>query len=191
MSTTTVRHPNVLWAQRSGLLYLTIDVQDCKDPEVHVTNDSEKKSGRVVFKGKAHSHATGPEEHEYELDLELFDEINPGDVKQHSTDRTISLFIGKKEEGPFWPRLLKASGKAPLYVKADWDKWVDEDEEEEASDLMSGFDMSALQNLGGGGAGGAGGFDLSQLGDMAGKIEGEDDDSEEEEDNDEPPPLQK
>eukprot|EP00889_Picochlorum_renovo_P001167 jgi/Picre1/28197/NNA_003603.t1 len=175
MSTTTVRHPNVLWAQRSGLLYLTIDVQDCKDPEVHVTNDSEKKSGRVVFKGKAHSHATGPEEHEYELDLELFDEINP-------------------EEGPFWPRLLKASGKAPLYVKADWDKWVDEDEEEEASDLMSGFDMSALQSLGGGGgggAGGAGGFDLSQLGDMAGKIEGEDDDSEEEEDNDEPPPLQK
>ena len=139
-----------------------------------------------MFKGKAHSHATGPEEHQYELDLDLYDEINPDDVKQHTTDRTISLFIGKKEEGPFWPRLLKAGGKAPLYVKADWDKWVDEDEEEEAPDLMSGFDMSALQNLGGGGGGGAGGFDLSQLGDMAGQIEGEDDDSE----DDEPPPLQ-
>jgi len=176
-----VRHPNVLWAQRSGLLYLTIDVQDCKDPEISVSNDADKKCGRVVFKGKAHSHATGPEEHQYELDLELFDEINQDDVKQHRTDRTITLFIGKKEEGPFWSRLLKAEGKAPLYVKADWDKWVDSDEEDEAPGLMDGFDMSALQNMGGG-------FDMSQLGDLAGSIEGEGDDSDEDE---EEPPLEK
>ena len=178
------RHPNVLWAQRSGLLYLTIDVQDCKDPDISVTNDSEKQCGRIVFKGMAHSHATGPEEHVYELDLELYDEIDPEDVKKHSTDRTVSLFIGKKAEGPFWPRLLKAPGKAPLFVKADWDKWVDEDEEKEAPGLMDGFDMSALQNLGGG----AGGFDMSQLGDLAGAVEGEDDDEDDDEE-DEPMPA--
>lgn len=29
----------------------------------------------------------------------------------------------------------------------DWDKWVDEDEEDEAADKDMGFDLSQLQNL--------------------------------------------
>lgn len=40
---------------------------------------------------------------------------------------TILLLV--KAESKWWPRLLKAAGKAPPYVKVDWDKWVDEDEE--------------------------------------------------------------
>jgi len=35
----------------------------------------------------------------------------------------------QKAEDEWWKRLLKAEGKPPHYVKVDWDKWVDEDED--------------------------------------------------------------
>lgn len=143
--------------------------------------------------------SSGPEEHKYALDLELYDEIDASDVKQAVTDRTITLVIAKKEEGPHWPRLLKASGKAPRYVKADWDKWVDEDEEDQALDPMSGMDFSSM---GGGfnpmdfasmagGAGGAGGFDMSKLGDLAAGLGENADDGSEDSDEEDVPPLEK
>jgi len=154
------------------------DMPGLQDPDIAVTNDESGNCGKIHFKGLAHSHATGPEEHTYELDLELYEQVNAEDVKEHRTDRTITLVIAKKEEGPHWPRLLKATGKTPQYIKADWDKWVDEDEEDEKDDPLGGMDLSALQGLGGGG----GGFDLSQLGDLAGQTGDEGDDDSEDED---------
>lgn len=140
--------------------------------------DNVNGTGHVSFKGKAHSHATGPEEHGYSIELDLFGEIDPADSKQAKTDRTILLLIAKKEEGPHWPRLLKEKGKVPQYIKTDWSKWVDEDEEDEADgngDMMGGlppgFDMSQLSNFTnfnamGGGGGGMGGMDMASM--MAG-----------------------
>lgn len=41
-----------------------------------------------------------------------------------------SIFcILEKEEPKWWNKLLKGDAKTPHYVKADWDKWVDEDDE--------------------------------------------------------------
>ncbi len=37
----------------------------------------------------------------------------------------------KKAENRWWSRLLKQEGKPPVFLKVDWDKWVDEDEEPE------------------------------------------------------------
>lgn len=42
--------------------------------------------------------------------------------------RHIFCIIQKQEKG-WWKRLLKAEGKPPPYLKVDWNKWVDEDEE--------------------------------------------------------------
>ncbi|KFM22729.1 Uncharacterized protein F751_6760 [Auxenochlorella protothecoides] len=155
--------PPVQWAQRKDRLYLTFDLQDCKDPTIEVKNDEASQSGRVSFKGNAHSHATGPDEHTYSMDLELYGEIDDSDVKQVKTDRTVVLILAKKEEGPHWPRLLKAAGRAPSNVKVDWNRWVDEDEEGTGGLEEDGFDLSALQNLGGGGAGAGGMPDFSSL----------------------------
>jgi hypothetical protein len=44
--------------------------------------------------------------------------------------RNIFCVVEKAEKG-WWKRLLKGEGKTPLYLKVDWDKWVDEDEEDE------------------------------------------------------------
>lgn len=63
-------------------------------------------------------------------DMDL-DQLNVHLVQDSKTKEgprnTILLLV--KEESKWWPRLLKATGKAPPYVKVDWDKWVDEDEE--------------------------------------------------------------
>lgn len=37
----------------------------------------------------------------------------------------------KKAEDKWWSRLLKQEGKPPVFLKVDWDKWVDEDEEQD------------------------------------------------------------
>ena len=35
------------------------------------------------------------------------------------------------DESKWWDRLLKQGGKSPVFLKVDWDKWVDEDEEQD------------------------------------------------------------
>lgn len=178
----------MLWAQRSDRLLLTIDLQDCKDPKVSLDNDD--KHGKLSFRGNAHSHATGPDENAYVLDLELFGPIDKEDTKISQTDRTILLVIAKQNP-EFWPRLLAQAGKTAPNIKVDWDKWVDEDDEvEEEGDkgmggmggMPPGFDLSSLQ-------------DFSKFGDMgamggmgAGDLDAGDDSDD---DDDELPELEK
>lgn len=38
-------------------------------------------------------------------------------------------YLVKKAENKWWSRLLKQAGKPPVFLKVDWDKWIDEDEE--------------------------------------------------------------
>ncbi|KAL4856568.1 hypothetical protein ACK3TF_003032 [Chlorella vulgaris] len=170
--------PTVLWAQRADRLLLTIDLQACANPQISIVNDGTAKAGKLKFRGDAHSHATGPDEHAYQLDLEFYGEVDEDDIKQLATERFITLVIAKKEPHEHWPRLLKAAGKPAPNIKAsnwtntamrsngvDWDKWVDEDDEEEAGAAggadMGGFDLSALQNFSnfGGAGGGMGGME--------------------------------
>lgn len=47
-----------------------------------ITNDAAAKAGKLTFRGSAVSHATGPEAHSYQLDLELCGEIDESDIKQ-------------------------------------------------------------------------------------------------------------
>ena len=35
----------------------------------------------------------------------------------------------EKAEQKWWNKLLSGDGKAPHYVKVDWDKWMDEDDD--------------------------------------------------------------
>ena len=59
--------PPVLWAQRADKLYLTIDLQDAKNPKIDVTNDED--GGKISFSGVGHSHASGQEDHDYSLEV--------------------------------------------------------------------------------------------------------------------------
>lgn len=53
------------WAQRPKLIFLTICVEDCKNPEIKV------EPKRLHFKGVG-----GTDKREFEVDLEFFKEID-------------------------------------------------------------------------------------------------------------------
>ena len=48
-------------------VYLTIDLQEAKQPQISLDNDD--AGGKVTFRSAAQSHATGQEDHDYALDV--------------------------------------------------------------------------------------------------------------------------
>ncbi|KAI3465414.1 hypothetical protein Pfo_022077 [Paulownia fortunei] len=136
------RHPLVKWAQRSDKLFITVELPDAKN--VKVTLDPE---GKFFF-----SATTGADNVPYQLDFDLHDKVDVDDSKASFTSRNICYLV-KKAEHKWWNRLLKQEGKPPVFLKVDWDKWVDEDEQDEklGADMDYGdFDFSKL-NMGGAG----------------------------------------
>lgn len=156
--------PTVVWAQRKDKLYLTIDLQDVEQQTFKLDNTEDGAHGKLSFQGKA-----GPERHEYSLELEFNKSINVSESKVSITPRHIFIVIAKNEPG-HWPRLTKEPSKHLTHIKCDWDKWVDEDEEDESSQI----DMSNYGNF-------------SSFDDAEGFGPGEEDDS----DNEELPDLVK
>lgn len=155
-------HPSVLWAQRSSdsdpsknIIYLAIEVLDPINVKIDLT------STHLDFSATSADKST-----EYALNLEFFDEIDPEASKKQESGNRINFVLRKKAlKEEYWPRLLKEKLKLH-YVKTDFDKWVDEDEQDELVEEEN--DMSNMMNfggagLGGNGPGGAGDIDFSQL----------------------------
>ncbi|PRT54091.1 Protein wos2 [Wickerhamiella sorbophila] len=164
--------PEIRWAQRSSasdaeknFVYLTIE-------QPNLVNDSlELTATSLKFSGEDGSN-------KFAVEFEFFAEIDVENSKKQKNDRNVFLVLRKKElNEEYWPRLTKDKVKRP-YIKTDFDKWVDEDEQneqpvEDFGDMagMGGMpgmpDMGAMggmPGMGGAGAGaGDGGFDMSQL----------------------------
>ncbi|KAA8537980.1 hypothetical protein F0562_027441 [Nyssa sinensis] len=157
------RHPTVKWAQRSDKIYITVDLPDAKDVKLKL-----EPEGKFFF-----SATSGADNIPYEFDTDLYDKVDVNESKASVGLRNI-CYLAKKTESKWWSRLLKQEGKPPVFLKVDWDKWVDEDEEQDAvadMDFGDDFDFSKL-NMGGGGD-----FDA----DAADEDEGNDDSDPEEE----------
>jgi len=159
-------NPEVLWAQRSSstdetknVVYLTITAADVP-----------KDALKFELTPTGLSFAAKNNTYNYAVELEFFDEIVPAESKWHHSGRGVEATLRKKEiKDEFWPRLLKEKKKVQ-FVKTDFDKWVDEDEQEEAgedpaADMggMGDMDMGGMGGMGGG-MGGMGGLDFSKLG---------------------------
>ncbi|KAF3047894.1 hypothetical protein E8E11_009430 [Didymella keratinophila] len=157
MSTPTVT-PEVTWAQRSSAddaernyIFLTIVAADVPESDLKLDLQPTKLS----FKGTSTSKKVT-----YAVDLEFFAEIDPKESKIQHSGRDVTLVLRKKElKEEFWPRLLKDKAKVH-FLKTNFDKWVDEDEQDEApvDDEM----MNQMNPMGG--DGGFGGIDFSKLG---------------------------
>ncbi|KAF1840704.1 HSP20-like chaperone [Cucurbitaria berberidis CBS 394.84] len=155
--------PEVTWAQRSSssdpeknYVYLTIVAADVPESDLKL----DLKDSSLSFKGASTSKKVT-----YAVDIDFYAEIDPKESKISHSGRDVSLVLRKKElKEEYWPRLLKDSKKVH-YLKTDFDKWVDEDEQDEApeDDMMN--QMNPMGGAGGpGGDGGFGGIDFSKLG---------------------------
>jgi cytosolic prostaglandin-E synthase len=192
MSTNTAP---IKYAQRKNSLYLTIALPDVKDEKIVLTDTELKFSG--MSEGKS-----------YEVSIEFLKAVDADGSTYKVLPRSVQMHILKKdkEEDEFWPRLLKDKALEKNQVKIDWDRYVDEDEEEEGFDMSNleggmgmgggmpgmggmggmpgGMDMEALMKQMGSMGGGAGGMgDLGGMGDM-GDFDGGDDDDDDGDDDD-------
>ncbi|KAL6578289.1 hypothetical protein OROMI_010617 [Orobanche minor] len=149
------RHPIVKWAQRSDILFITVELPDAKNVKLNLDPE-----GKFFF-----SATGGVDNMPYEIDIHLFDKVDVNESKASFTSRNICYLV-KKAESKWWSRLLKPEGKPPVFLKVDWDKWVDEDEQ----DGNPGGDM----NFGGD-------FDFSKL-DMGGPEEFDEEAADDEDD---------
>ncbi|KAL2000090.1 hypothetical protein VTN02DRAFT_3564 [Thermoascus thermophilus] len=147
--------PEVTWAQRSSgtdaarnYLYVNINVADVpKDQaDLNITPSNVSFTG-TTLKGQ-----------KYHVSLDLYAEIDPENSKVNHNARGVELVLRKKElKEEFWPRLLKDTKKLH-FLRTDFDKWVDEDEQDEVED-------DYMNNFGGfGDEGGLGNIDFSKLG---------------------------
>jgi len=177
--------PEVLWAQRSSktdaaknFISLTISVPDV--PQKDFKLDLQPTS--LTFTGTSDTLKKT-----YHLALEFYAEIDPAESKVSHTARDVEMKLAKKElDQEYWPRLLKDSKKVH-FLKTDFDKWVDEDEQDEAAD----DDFSNFGGMGGmPGMGGSdfGGIDFSKLG--GGGPSGEEEEEGEGEEDEDMPPLE-
>ncbi|XP_008811572.1 co-chaperone protein p23-1-like [Phoenix dactylifera] len=131
------RHPTTKWAQRSDKVYLTIELPDAKDVKLNLQPD-----GHFYF-----SATSGADNTPYEIDFELLDKVSVEESKAAIGLRNICYLV-KKAEKKWWSRLLKKEGKPPVFLKVDWDKWIDEDDDNEHSRFgdmdFGGMDFSKL-----------------------------------------------
>jgi len=181
MATSNVFQPAVEWAQRKDIIYVTIGVENVKEPKDDLADD------KFHFRGRG-----GPDEREFDCALEFYKPVDASKARRIPSDRSIQFVIPKKESGPFWPRLLKTDKKMH-WVKIDFNKWKDEDELSE-DDGGQKFDfndmMGQMGGMGGGGMGGMGGGGMGGMGGM-GAFDGKPDlDDLDDSDNEELPDLE-
>ncbi|KAI3732455.1 hypothetical protein L1987_63660 [Smallanthus sonchifolius] len=150
----TSRHPEVKWAQREDKVFITVVLADTKDAKVNLAPE-----GVFTFSAKAG-------QHEYDLKLELFDKVNVEESKINIGERSIFCIL-EKAEAKWWSKLLAGDARTPHYVKVDWDKWADEDDDAGPADLdMGGMDFSKFGDMGGMGMPGMGGMGMPGMGGM-------------------------
>ncbi|XP_057538920.1 co-chaperone protein p23-1-like isoform X2 [Amaranthus tricolor] len=126
------RHPSVKWAQRSDKIYITIELPDASDVKLKL-----EPAGKFFFSAVKDGNP-------YEVDIELLDKVNVEESKYNIGVRHI-VYVIQKAEKKWWSRLIKQDGKPPVFLKVDWDKWVDEDEENESHLDYDDMDFSKNQ----------------------------------------------
>ncbi|CAI4582382.1 CQS_1a_G0031320.mRNA.1.CDS.1 [Saccharomyces cerevisiae] len=160
-----VINPQVAWAQRSSTtdpernyVLITVSIADCDAPELTI------KPSYIELKAQSKPHVGDENVHHYQLHIDLYKEIIPEKTMHKiANGQHYFLKLYKKDlESEYWPRLTKEKVKYP-YIKTDFDKWVDEDEQDEVeaegNDAAQEMDFSQMM----GGAGGAGGMDFGKM----------------------------
>ncbi|KAL1243442.1 Xaa-Pro aminopeptidase [Trichinella spiralis] len=121
----------VLWAQRKNYIFLTVCVEDCKDPKVDITED------KFTFRGIG-----GTDKTPHHCEIEFYEKVDPSSVRRIISDRQLEFVINKlNTDGAFWPRLMKNQGRH-WWCKVDFNKWRDEDDVSLDGDANQDFDFS-------------------------------------------------
>ena len=152
---TNKKIPSIKWYQSDDEIYFSI--------LIHNFNKNNIKINKNNF---------FLESSNYKINFDFYQEIDEEDIKYKEFEKYLNITLKKINEGP-WKYLVKDN----LYknnVKVDWDKWYDEDMEDDESEMDFGNMMGGMPGMGDMMGG------MPDMGDMMGEMP----DMEELEDND-------
>ena len=108
----------IRWAQRKDKVYLEVQLRDIKGEKIELTEQA------LSFEGQS-------DKDKYAFSIEMFAAVSKEESKWDKTGYHLLFVLEKSDkDAAFWPRLTKEKVKSQ-YIVIDWNKWVDEDEEEE------------------------------------------------------------
>ena len=141
--------PPVTWAQRSNatdaaknIVYLTVSAPDVPRSSLKI----DLKPQSLTLTGHSDTKKTT-----YHVELDFFAPIDVEASATHHTERDVEFVLRKKDlQTEYWPRLTKEKQRLH-FLKTNFDKWVDEDEQEGVPEEnpMAGMDPMASEGLGG------------------------------------------
>ena len=120
--------PNLKWYQSENEVYFSI--------LIHNFNKDNIKINKNNF---------SLENSDYKISFDFFDEINDEDIEYKKFEKYLSVSLKKINEG-FWKYLVKNN----LYknnVKVDWDRWYDEDMEDDEPEMDFGNMMGGMPGM--------------------------------------------
>ncbi|KAG0359970.1 hypothetical protein BGZ54_009753, partial [Gamsiella multidivaricata] len=123
--------PEVLWAQRANLVYLTVNLPDSA-PTINLTAD--KLEITASSDGK-----------EYAVTIEFYQPVEPETSIARPSARNIFFTLMKKDQDNWWPRLNK--GGKLNFVKTDFSRWKDEDDEDDEADQAADMGMGGMGGM--------------------------------------------
>ena len=109
-----MENPEILWAQSKEILFITLKIPNLLNPEIKIGLDN------FIVKGKT-------EEKTYNLKMDLFKNIIIDESSWNLNSKHLEFKL-RKNGNFFWNKLL--SNKYSN-LKIDWDKWQEEDSDEE------------------------------------------------------------
>nr|BAH70783.1 ACYPI001190 [Acyrthosiphon pisum] len=128
--------PPVIWAQRNDVVYVTICVEDSKNPDIKIEPE------QIVF----HSVA-GLEQKVYDVTIPLYAAVEPENSKTTVGGRYIELVLKKPStDTKYWPQLTKEKKKYH-WLKVDFKKWKDESDSEDEAAAVVVVDWVEMETL--------------------------------------------
>lgn len=126
--------PTIYWAQNKEVVYMRVALMGAENVTVGLEED------KVKFQGEA-------QKTKYEFEITLHKPINKEESKYRVMGQGIEIILKKKEEEKeFWPQ-INLGGKLP-YVRIDWDRWVDEDDDEKPKSSIPDFNGMDFGGMG-------------------------------------------
>lgn len=144
MNSSTVAVPRTKWSEDNKKCYVTIELSNIE----HVKVDIQEKE--LNFSGTANSQ-------QYGINLKLNGEVDTAASTYAVKGPSVEILLVKKT-AERWNRLTSDKNAYKQQLHVDWDKWIDEDEENAPAKVDNDFGMGGMPGGMGGmpGMGGAG-----------------------------------
>ena len=131
---TNYKTPYVYWGQNDETLFVSIKIDSPKDIDLQF----EKNNMKLTCSSSSNIN--------YQINMNLFDEIEIGDSSYTTKSQKIECIL-KKCEPKLWTLLTK-NNQYKQFIKIDWDKWTEINKDDELVDTpIDMAELAKMQNM--------------------------------------------